>query len=220
VSDRSPKITRSPKIIRSVLAVFVLVTASALILTGPASAEPPGIPDEATARSELAALPVAELESSDGYSRDLFPHWTTVYGTCNTREVVLQRDGTDVQVNSSCAAVSGSWYSPYDGATWYAASDVDIDHVVPLSNAWRTGARYWSQATRTAFANDRDHPQLIAVTDNVNQSKGDQSPDQWKPPLTDYWCTYAEMWVASKYYWGLWITSDEGSALDSMLNYC
>jgi Protein of unknown function (DUF1524) len=211
---------RSPKPIRSVLAIFVMVIASALTLTGPASAEPPGIPSEFTARSWLAALPVAPLGSSDGYSRDLFPHWWTVYGTCNTREVVLQRDGADVQVDSSCAAVSGSWYSPYDGATWYAASDVDIDHIVPLHNAWRTGARYWTQSKRAAFANDRNHPQLIAVTDNVNQSKGDQSPDQWKPPHTGYWCTYAKMWTASKYEWGLWITSAERSALYYMLDFC
>src|SRR4051812_32563587 len=56
---------------------------------------------------------------------------------CNTREVVLKRDGTNVVTDSSCASTSGSWFSPYDGATWTAASDVDIDHMVPLSNAWK-----------------------------------------------------------------------------------
>ena len=71
-----------------------------------------------------------------GYSRDEFPHWHTVSGACNTREVVLQRDGTGVVQDSACAATSGSWKSPYDGATWTAASDVDIDHMVPLANAW------------------------------------------------------------------------------------
>lgn len=206
--------------LRPLFAVLVLVLASALAMAVPANAEPPGIPSESTARYWLGSIRVAPLGTSDGYSRDQFPHWWTVTGTCNTREMVLQRDGTNVRVDASCAAISGSWYSPYDGATWHAASDVDIDHIVPLHNAWRTGARSWTLAKRQAFANDRYHPQLIAVTDNVNQSKGDQSPDQWKPPRTSYWCTYAKMWVASKYEWGLWVTSSERSALYSMLDSC
>jgi hypothetical protein len=98
---------------------------------------PPGIPSTSTANGYLASLTVAAQGSQDGYSRDLFPHWITQSGTCDTREVVLQRDGTNVVQSSSCSATSGSWYSPYDGATWTAASDVDIDHMVPLSNAWK-----------------------------------------------------------------------------------
>jgi hypothetical protein len=98
---------------------------------------PPNIPSGSTARSQLAALRIAPVGSQSGYSRDLFPHWITQSGACNTREVVLKRDGASVVQDSSCAAVSGSWYSPYDGATWTLASDVDIDHVVPLSNAWK-----------------------------------------------------------------------------------
>ena len=198
-------------------AVTVLGTAAT---AATAYATPPGIPSESTARSWLAALRVAPTGSSSGYSRDLFPHWTTVSGTCNTRETVLKRDGVNVAVDSSCQPTRGSWYSPYDGATWTAASDVDIDHVVPLADAWRSGASSWTTSRRTAFANDLSHPQLIAVTDNVNQSKGDRSPDAWKPPLTSYWCTYAKMWTASKYTWTLSITSAEKSALSSMLDRC
>jgi Protein of unknown function (DUF1524) len=209
-----------PSVPRNLIAAFVLVITSTLTFSTPAGAEPPGIPSESTARSMLATLTVAPLGSGAGYSRDQFPHWWTVSGACNTREVVLQRDGSNVRVDSSCAAISGSWFSPYDGATWFAASDVDIDHIVPLSNAWRSGARGWTLAKREAFANDRNHPQLIAVTDNVNQSKGDQSPDQWKPPRTAYWCTYAKMWITSKDEWGLTITSSERSALTDMLNRC
>ena len=83
--------------------------------------------------------------------------------------------------DSACAATSGSWYSAYDGATWTAASDVDIDHLVPLAEAWDSGASGWTTAQRQAFANDLTRPQLIAVTDNVNQSKGDQDPAEWMP---------------------------------------
>lgn len=206
--------------VHRLLTVLTTMAIAMLTLAATALATPPGIPAESTARSWLASLRVAPAGSSTGYSRDKFPHWITVSGSCNTRETVLKRDGTSVVVDSACAAVSGRWFSPYDGATWTAASDVDIDHVVPLADAWRSGASGWTTAKRQAFANDLNHPQLIAVTDDVNQAKGDKSPDQWKPPLASFWCTYAEMWVAAKHEWGLSITSAEKSALASMLDRC
>jgi len=199
---------------------LLLLLALAVALPGTASATPPNIPSEATARSELAALRVATDGSSSGYSRDKFPHWNTVSGACNTRETVLKRDGSGVVTDSSCAATSGSWYSPYDGATWSAAADVDIDHVIPLSNAWKTGAASWTTTRRSQFANDLTNPQLIAVTDNVNQSKGDQTPATWKPSRTAYWCTYSKMWIHVKYRYTLTINSAEKSALTTMLGYC
>jgi len=186
----------------------------------PALAAPEKIPSPADARSKLSALTVRPDGSMTGYSRDKFPHWSTVSGTCNTREVVLKRDGTNVVTNSSCAATSGRWFSPYDGATWTAASDVDIDHIVPLAAAWRSGASSWTTAQRQAFANDLTRPQLIAVTDNVNQAKGDQTPATWKPPLTSYWCTYAKMWVHTKYRWNLSVNSAEKTELTGMLGRC
>jgi len=206
--------------IGTLLATTVLALAGTVVLSGPASATPPNIPSESTARSELYNLDVAPDGSSTGYSRDKFPHWITISGACNTRETVLKRDGTGVVTDSSCAATSGSWYSPYDGATWSAASDVDIDHMVPLANAWRTGASSWTTAQRQAFANDLSYPQLIAVTDNVNQSKGDQSPATWKPSRTAYWCTYAKMWIHVKYRYSLTINSTEEDELYRMLSYC
>ncbi len=178
---------------------------------------PPNIPSPTTAAAELNALRVAAWGSQTGYSRDLFPHWINQGNNCNTREVVLKRDGRNVVQDSSCAAVSGSWYSPFDGATWTSASDVDIDHMVPLSNAWKvrvvlktllsfslhlkaqclkhnpennaepfqSGAASWSTSRRQAFANDLTYPELIAVTDNVNQAKSDSGPEAWKPPLSE-----------------------------------
>ncbi|MEV7554138.1 HNH endonuclease family protein [Amycolatopsis sp. NPDC089917] len=201
----------------TVLAVSAIVSAG---VVGVAEATPPGIPSTATAKTQLAGLTVKPDGSSSGYSRDKFPHWADQGNSCNTREVVLKRDGTNVKQDSSCAAVSGSWFSPYDDATWTAASDLDIDHVVPLSAAWRTGASSWTTAQRQAFANDLSAPQLIAVTDNVNQEKGDKSPDAWKPPSTGYWCTYAKMWTTVKYKYKLTIKSAEKTALTDMLNRC
>ncbi|MCK1805779.1 MULTISPECIES: HNH endonuclease family protein [unclassified Micromonospora] len=216
-------VTLTPRAWRRAATITAAALAAAVlaVVNGqPASATPPGIPSRATAQSQLNALTVAAQGSMAGYSRDLFPHWITITGACNTREQVLKRDGTSVVVDSSCAATSGRWYSPYDGATWYAASDVDIDHVVPLAEAWRSGANSWTTSRRQSFANDLTRPQLIAVTDNVNQAKGDQDPSTWQPPLTSYRCTYSKMWITVKYNWGLTLQSSEKSALQSMLNTC
>ncbi|MDG4862085.1 HNH endonuclease family protein [Streptomyces sp. T-3] len=201
-------------------ALTALISAATLLSGTPAQASPPTPVSGATARTYLGQLTVRAEGSSDGYSREKFPHWITQSGACNTREVVLKRDGTNVQQDSSCAAVSGSWFSEYDGATWTAASDVDIDHMVPLSEAWKSGASSWTTAKRQGFANDLTQPQLIAVTDNVNQSKGDQDPAEWMPSRTSYKCMYVRMWVDVKHHYNLSVDSAEKSALQSALSGC
>ncbi|GLY06479.1 HNH endonuclease family protein [Actinoplanes rectilineatus] len=203
-----------------ILALAATVAVAVGLMAAPAQAAPTGIPSTATAQTYLNALTVAAEANASTYDRDLFPHWITISGTCNTRETVLKRDGTSVVTDSACASTSGSWYSPYDGATWTAASDVDIDHVVPLAEAWRSGASAWTTTKRQSFANDLTRPQLIAVTDNVNQSKSDQDPSTWQPSVTSYRCTYAKMWIAVKYYWALTLQSAEKTALQTMLNTC
>ncbi|MEU0024355.1 HNH endonuclease family protein [Streptomyces sp. NPDC006335] len=204
----------------SILGALTALIASVAVLNGPtASAALPTPVSAATARTYLASLTVA-TENRTGYSRDLFPTWITISGTCNTREYILKRDGSNVVTDSACAATSGSWYSPYDGATWTAASDVDIDHLVPLAEAWDSGASAWTTARRQSFANDVTRPQLLAVTDNVNQSKGDQDPATWMPSLTSYRCTYVRAWVQVKYYYGLSVDSAEKSALTNYLANC
>jgi hypothetical protein len=205
----------------AVLAASAALTATGVLATAPvAQAAPPTPISASTARTYLGQLTVRAEGSSTGYSRDLFPHWSTQSGTCNTREVVLKRDGVNVVQDSGCAAVSGSWYSEYDGATWYAAADVDIDHVVALAEAWRSGASSWTTSQRQAFANDLTRPQLIAVTNNVNQAKGDLDPAEWMPSRTAYRCTYARMWVHVKHHWNLSVDSAEKSALQSQLSGC
>ncbi|MEV7070635.1 HNH endonuclease family protein [Streptomyces sp. NPDC093990] len=204
----------------SILGALTALIASVAVLNGPtASAALPTPVSAATARTYLASLTVA-TENRTGYSRDLFPTWITISGTCNTREYILKRDGSNVVTDSACTATSGSWYSPYDGATWTAASDVDIDHLVPLAEAWDSGASAWTTARRQSFANDVTRPQLLAVTDNVNQSKGDQDPATWMPSLTSYRCTYVRAWVQVKYYYGLSVDSAEKSALSGYLANC
>jgi hypothetical protein len=212
--------TQESRTLRRTLAVASVSAVLATGLGGVAEAEPPNIPSGPTAQAQLADLTVASDGSMSGYDRDKFAHWSSQGDNCNTREVVLERDGTGVETGTDCYPNSGSWYSPYDGATWSQPSDVDIDHVVPLAEAWRTGAADWTMDKRERFANDLSDPQLIAVTDNVNQEKGDKAPEDWKPPSTGYWCTYASMWVTVKHKWDLTVSTAEKSALSDMLDRC
>ncbi|MFD0852082.1 HNH endonuclease family protein, partial [Actinomadura adrarensis] len=168
--------------------------------------------------THLEELRVEPEGSSEGYSREKFPHWSTAEGTCNTREIVLRRDGENVQTDSACRATSGTWRSPYDDGVWTQASDVDIDHMVPLAEAWRSGADSWSTSRREDFANDLTSSQLWAVTDNVNQSKGDKDPAEWLPPRTDFRCMYARSWTDVKHRYGLTVDDAEKSALTELVN--
>jgi hypothetical protein len=174
--------------------------------------------DADKAREQLAELQVAEWASMRGYSRDRFSHWRTVDG-CDARQTVLARDGDDVEVAENCRVTSGTWFSPFDGVTLTDPGDIDIDHLVPLANAWRTGAAAWEDDRRADFANDLDTPQLIAVSASSNRSKGDQDPSQWQP-VREYWCQYAHDWIVVKHHWELWVTQDERDTLEDMLDTC
>ncbi|WP_367658029.1 HNH endonuclease family protein [Streptomyces sp. TG1A-8] len=158
--------------------------------------------------------------SMAGYSRAKFPHWAAQGESCDTREMILQRDGTGVQRDAECRAVSGKWVSVYENKTFTVTADLDIDHTVPLANAWRSGADAWKQDEREAFANDLTHPQLLAVSAATSRSKGDQGPDEWQPPNRSYWCTYGRSWVAVKAAYKLTVTQDEKAMLTKMIDTC
>ncbi|KAF9276155.1 hypothetical protein BGZ68_010216 [Mortierella alpina] len=202
------------------LGVIVVVLAAAVAAMAPALAAPPTPIDAATARRYLAELRVEPETSNPVYDRKKFKHWITISGQCNTRETVLKRDGIDVVTDSLCAAKSGTWHSPYDNATWTEQSDLDIDHVVPLKEAWESGASAWTDAQRQKFANDLERPQLMAVTDNLNQAKGDKDPAQWMPPLVSFQCTYLQAWVEVKRYYNLTVDALEKNAISSKLTDC
>ncbi len=197
---------------------FVLFLTAFQFDLSPVSALPAGIPSKATAQSELNALTVKTESTMTGYSRDLFPHWSSQGSGCDTRQVVLKRDADSYVGN--CPVTSGSWYSYYDGLTFTNPSDLDIDHVVPLAEAWRSGASSWTTTTRQAFANDLNGPQLIAVSASSNRSKGDQDPSTWKPTHAGASCAYSKMWINTKSRWGLSLQSSEKTALQTMLNTC
>jgi hypothetical protein len=209
------------------LAASCLVVAGS-VLTGctpapvvPPEAAPPVAPgDVVRARKQLDGLQVRAWRSMRGYSRAKFPHWTERPDGCDTRAVVLRRDAAAVRGDRPCPVRSGRWVSPYDGEVHTVAAGIDIDHMVPLANAWRSGADRWSTAQRQRFANDLRNPQLVAVTASVNRSKGDQGPEAWKPPSTGYWCRYALDWIAVKAAYRLSVTRAERAALAGMLGHC
>ena len=175
--------------------------------------------DAADATAELKRLTVAKAGSMRGYTRDEFPHWRETGENCDVRDSVLKRDGRKVKT-SGCNVVAGTWASLYDGKTLDSPTKVDVDHVVPLANAWRSGASAWTTEQREGFANDLDRPQLVAVSQTSNRGKGDQDPSTWKPSVTSTWCEYAQDWIAVKSYWKLTVTTAEKSALVKMLEKC
>ncbi|NUW44427.1 HNH endonuclease family protein [Nonomuraea rhodomycinica] len=175
----------------------------------------------ALARRMLVQLKVARPLSLRGYSHRRFqPRWAHHKGTCDTREVVLARDGRRVRRNAACHPVKGLWYSPYDGRWLKSEKQVDVDHVVPLAYAWRSGARKWSQARRRAFANDLTRPELITVSHSANIAKGGQGPQSWRPPRRAHWCRYATSWITVKHHYRLSVTRRERVALLNMLRTC
>lgn len=193
------------------LATALLTTFASLVGVQPASA------DTTTARSLL--YKVAAEGGSSTYDRSYFKHWIDTNGDCQgTRAEVLIAESkvTPTYTTSNhCAVAKGKWYSYYDGTTWTNPSDVDIDHLVALKEAWESGARSWSSSNRTRYANDLGFwPSLVAVTDNVNQSKSDRDPAEWLPPRTAARCTYAIQWVQVKYRWRLTINTAERHRVD------
>ena len=198
----------------------VAATTAWVVGAGPALAYPPDPPSASTAQTQLASLTVRAEGSSTGYSRDKFPHWHTVSGTCDTRDVVLKRDGIGVTVDSNCEPTAGRWYSVYDATYITDDSAVDIDHIVPLSEAWKSGASSWTTAKREGFANNLSIAQLIAVSASSNRSKGDKDPASWKPTNTSVHCIYAREWIWVKYTYQLTLQSTEKTALQQMLAAC
>lgn len=171
----------------------------------------------------LPALNCAAPGTPDGYSRAQFGDgWAMHAHGCDTRELVLIRQGVGVRVDAHCHPTAGSWTSPYDQPPANLITDareIDIDHVVPLREAWRSGARTWTPDRRHQFANDLERPQLVAVTFHANRSKGDSDPAEWMPIRAD-WCTYATSWITVKTYYKLTADPAEATALRRMLDTC
>ena len=168
-------------------------------------------------RAAVRNLRVA-AETPAGYARSKYRLWIDADGDCrDTRDEVLAQE-SQVKV-SGCDVRVGRWFSYYDRRTWTRASDVDIDHLVPLKEAWDSGAKRWNAATRTRYANDLADPRtLVAVTDNVNQSKSDQDPADWLPQYGK--CRYVAQWTAVKIRWSLKVDRAEKRTLRRVAAGC
>ena len=205
---------RTPRTPHTILCLVAVLLLSACVV--PATGQAP-----TSVQRQLDELTVAVSVSMSGYSRGRFPHWRPDGGgSCNVRDTVLRRDGSDIRVSRGCNVVDGQWYSPYDDTVLHDPDKVDIDHMVPLANAWRSGASSWDDQKRGDFANDLARPELLAVSASSNRAKGDQDPAQWRPPNRSYWCEYAVRWIAVKHGWRLTVTTAEKAALSEMLRTC
>jgi hypothetical protein len=164
---------------------------------------------------------ITSADKTTGYNRVLFNHWIDAdKDGCDTRaEVLIEEAITKPKVGSKCALTGGKWFSAYDGVEVTSASKLDVDHMVPLAEAWRSGAWKWSAAQRQAYANDlSDARALIAVTLSTNRSKGDKDPSLWLPAKEQ--CTYTENWIAIKVKYSLTVDAKEATKLNSLVNAC
>ncbi|MGW1143637.1 HNH endonuclease family protein [Streptomyces sp. NPDC002454] len=170
-------------------------------------------PEEARLGVAIGRLPVAD-EDRNGYKRTSFKHWNpgaNASDGCNTRQEVLIAEAVAAPtVGPGCSLTGGEWSSYYDETHVTVAGSLDIDHLVPLAEAWDSGASGWTAARREAYANDLGTPvSLVAVTARSNRSKADKDPAEWLPPAYSALCRYASEWVATKLRWGLAVDETE-----------
>ncbi|MEU7135020.1 HNH endonuclease family protein [Streptomyces sp. NPDC046261] len=186
---------------------------------------PRGIPDQDEAERMLDGLPVRAFDDK-GYDHKHFVGkscWL-LHGPnrCTTRQIALREASrTPVKHDGPCRVVGGEWRSEYEykGRTMADPLRLDVDHLVPLRNAWGSGANRWSFQKRREFANDLlATPELIVVSTWTNRAKGDKGPERWMPKGSE--CTYARAWVAVKDYYRLSVTEAERAALYKALDHC
>lgn len=196
-------------------------------VTEPAQAAAIAIADSSNAISLLATLPIKGRAPMTGYAR------TAMFGAawidedrngCDTRNDILSRDLTDLTKSGPCRVLSGSLISPYTGRTIsfvrgnLTSTAVQIDHVVSLGDAWRTGAQQLSQAQRVAIANDPIN--LFAVDAHSNLQKSDGDTATWLPESKPFRCTYVSHQVSVKATYALWVTQPEHDAMLRVLSNC
>lgn len=196
---------------------------------GTAGNDPASAPSPAASAAlrTLAGLPIHPADSMAGYARDRFgTAWTdTDHNGCGTRDDILARDLSKAHRDSDgCTVLSGSLHDPYTGTTirfrrgQATSTAVQIDHLVALADAWRTGARRLSAGRREQLANDPD--ELLAVDGPANESKGDQDASSWMPPNREFACPYVAGQVAVKVKYKLWVTRAEHDSMASTLRHC
>lgn len=198
---------------------FLFLTA--LVLTAgtmPATAADISYKDQ---KAALSSLKVAD-EVRAGYKRTLFKHWVGTGNGCDSRKsVIISEAIVKPKIESGCKLAGGEWLSIYDNVKVTEAGKLDVDHMVPLAEAWDSGASAWDAKRKEMYANDQTDPRhLIAVTGASNRSKSDQDPAEWMPTNKAYTCEYIANWISIKARWSLTIDSKEKAALEANLKGC
>lgn len=184
---------------------------------------------QAPAAQALKNIEIKGRAAKTGYKRSMFGQGWLSIGGCDTRNRILQRDLTNAQYVTSidglrCKVASGQLYDPYTGTVMQfsrgesTSDDIQIDHVVALSDAWQKGAQQLSSATRIQLANDP--LELLAVNGDANQAKGDGDAATWLPSNKAYRCAYVARQVAVKLKYKLWMTRGEYDTINSILQTC
>ena len=184
--------------------------------------------DLQTLLDALNNLDVAPRGSGIEYDRRDWRHWIDADRDCqNTRaEVLIAESLAPVSFDpeddgDQCRVISGRWVGPWTGEVFTDASELDIDHHVPLGHAHISGGWEWPPDRKRAYANDLADPMSLQATSRtVNRSKGKQPPDEWRPEESASWCSYAADWITVKEQWELTVTAAEIGALEHMLATC
>ena len=174
-----------------------------------------------SAAEALAELQVKGRASKTDYSRDQFGSgWASING-CDTRNIILYRDLANAELGERCTVMSGTLNDPYTAKVipfTKGSSDVQIDHVVAISNAWQTGAQLLTRQERVQLANDP--LELLAVEGDANQQKSDGDAATWLPSNKPFRCEYIARQIAVKQKYSLWVTPPEKAAMASVLATC
>ena len=185
---------------------------------------PPAPPSDGSAIT--LTITVAPLSPNiPQYDRGDWSHWRDADRDCqDARQEALIAESLGPLVYESadeCRVETGDWFGAYTGESFTDPSDLDIDHMVPLANAHKSGGWAWTKERKRNYANDLSYPNhLIAVKASANRQKGSRGPEEWKPPRREYWCQYAIDWTTVKHDWGLTATPSEADALRDMLATC
>ena len=198
-------------------------TTAATPLPKTAVATVPTSPVTTGSQLTIAVAPIPH--DIPGYDRDEWSHWLDDDRDCQNvrQEALIAESETPVTYTNDdrCRVASGSWQGPFTGEFFTDPGDLDIDHMVPLANAHRSGGWAWSEDKKREYANDLSYEgHLIAVKTSTNRAKGSSGPEDWKPPERGYWCQYAVDWITVKNTWELTATEAEADALEEMLDTC
>lgn len=207
--------------------IALLISAGVMAISIPPASAVESVPGVALA--VLETLPVKGRAPKTGYSRDAFgQRWADVdRNGCDTRNDILKRDMTSIVYKAktrNCVVLSGTLIDRYSGETInfvrgeVSSMEVQIDHVVALSNSWQTGAFKLSIAQRTALANDPLN--LFAVKGRLNSQKGDGDAATWLPPMKSFRCAYVAQQIAVKAKYSLWVVAPEKAAMLAILSQC